>query len=382
MDSKIKNIVEAAERIQEAVKNNERIIIYGDSDLDGIASAVILEEAIKNLGGKIDVVLFPDRENDGYGINQKALDFLQDKAPALFIALDLGIGNIKEIAMANAMGFTVIVIDHHEILQGIPDAKIVVDPKQKDDISECTHLANAGLTFKLAEEILGKNLSSQLKNSFLELAALATISDMVPQVKDNKVFIEEGLRSLKNTFRPGLRAFLDLLGEGEVLSGGFYKVISALNAGESRDFKNESYVLLTSSSYEECMELVQMLIAKTQYKQQKIKEITEEVERRTSQRPSSPIVFEGDPAWRLMLAGPVASIIYSKYDKPTFIYKKGDSESCGSVRSPKDTNSVDAMKSCANLLITYGGHAQASGFRLKNENLEKFKQCLVDYFKK
>ena len=245
-----------------------------------------------------------------------------------------------------------------------------------------------GLTFKLAEELLGRGFSQNLKNSFLELAALATISDMVPQINDNKMFIEEGLRSLKNTFRPGLRAFLDILGEGEILSGGYYKVIQALNAAESIDFKNQSYDLLIAASKNQAEELAQDLLSKVNYKQIKIKEITEEIERRILQKKlarreggDEQIIFEGDPAWRLVLAGPVASILYSKYNKPTFIFKKGDTESSGSVRSTKELNSVEAMKSCSDLLITYGGHPQASGFRIKNENLERFKICLTAYFK-
>jgi len=125
---KIKNIEKVAERITRAVKNKERIILYGDSDMDGICSVVILEEAIKNLGGDVFLVVFPDRENDGYGINLRALDFLKKEAPALFITLDLGIGNIKEVEMANAIGFEVIIIDHHEILNRIPNASLVIDP--------------------------------------------------------------------------------------------------------------------------------------------------------------------------------------------------------------------------------------------------------------
>lgn len=381
MKTKIKNIAKVAERIKKAVESNEKIIIYGDSDCDGITSVVILEETIKNLGGKVDAVFFPNREDDGYGINKRALGLVKSKAPALFITLDLGISNLTEIETLNSYGFSVIVIDHHQVLHGIPKAEIVVDPQQAGDDSEYTYLANVGLTFKLAQEMLGENFSQNLQSSFLELTALATISDMVPQIGENKLFIEEGLRSLKNTFRPGLRAFLDILGEGEVLAGGFYKIISALNASESIDFKNESYDLLTSSSPDKCLELAQGLIAKTNYKQIKIKEITEEVERRIAQKKSEVIIFEGDPAWKLILAGPVASIIYSAHNKPAFIFKKGDSESSGSVRSTKELNSVEAMKSCADLLITYGGHPQASGFRLKNENLEKFKNNLINYFK-
>lgn len=380
---KIKNIEKAAERIKKAVLNNERIILYGDSDLDGIASVVVLEGAIKNLGGQVAKTAFPDREQDGYGVNLKALDFLKNQAPALFITLDLGIGNVKEIEIANEMGFEVIIIDHHETLDRLPRAKIIVDPQQKDDESQFKYLCNAGLTFKIAEEILGKELSGSLRNSFLELTALATVADMVPQIDDNKIFIEQGLRVLKNTFRPGLRVFLDILGEGEVISGEYLKIISALNAAESKDFKNQSYVLLTESSSERCRQMAEGLLAKLQQKQQKIKDITQEMERRVYEKSNDVIIFEGDPAWPLVLAGSVASIVAQKYEKPTFIFKKMEKESCGSVRSLKEgQNSVEAMKSCQDLLITYGGHPKASGFRLKNENLEKFKYCLEQYFVK
>ena len=379
---KIKNIEKVAETIKKAVANNERIILYGDSDLDGISSVVILDEAIKSLGGGVDSVFFPDRENDGYGININALNILKNKAPALFITLDLGIGNIKEIEVANKMGFEVLIVDHHETLAGTPEASIIVDPKQESDKYPFKGMANVGITFKLTEEMLGEEISKNLRNSFLELTALGTIADMVPQVDENQKIIEEGLRSLKNTFRPALRAFLDILGEGRIFEGSLQKIISALNASESIDYQNESYFLLTNPSLLKCKEMAQRLINESQQKQFKVKEITQEVERRIMQKQAAPVIFEGDPSWKLILAGSVASIVSQKYEKPAFIYKKMDKESCGSVRNPKSTNSVDAMKTCANFLLTYGGHAQASGFRIKNEDLEKFEFCLNNYFKK
>jgi len=377
---KIKNIEEAAERIKKAVQDKERIILYGDSDLDGISSVVILEEAIKGLGGKVDVAFFPDRESDGYGINLRALEMLKDKAPALFITLDLGIGNVKEIDIANEMGFEVIIVDHHETLAGIPKAAIIVDMKQPSDDYPFKGLANVGVTYNLCLELLGKDISHSLKNSFLELAALGTIADMVPQVEQNQEIIEQGLRSLKSTFRPALRAFLDILGNGSVFEGSLPKIISALNAAESVNFENESYALLTCHDLQKCKEIAEMLLNKNSYKQLQIKNIVAEVERRISQKPNSPVIFEGDPAWKLTLAGSVASIMCSKYEKPAFIFKKMDKESCGSVRNPKGTNSVDAMKTCDSFLMTYGGHACASGFRVKNENLSKFEGCLNDFF--
>jgi single-stranded-DNA-specific exonuclease len=341
-----------------------------------------LEEVIKNLGGKDITIFFPDRENDGYGLNLKALDNLKNKAPGLLITLDLGIGNVEEIEVAKKIGFEVLIVDHHEILTRVPDTKIIVDPKQKDDSFAFKGLANVGITYKLALEILGENISENLKNSFLELTALGTIADMVPQENENKYFIEQGLRSLKNTFRPGLRAFLDILGEGEVFGGGLLKFISALNSAESLGFENETHFLLTCSDSGKCRKIAEDLIVKTNLKQQKIKEAVEEIERRVSAEPEGPIIFEGDIAWKLTMAGAVASIVSQKFNKPAFIFKKMSTESCGSVRNPEGTDSVDAMKTCSNLLITFGGHQRASGFRVKNENLDEFKQCLCAYFTK
>jgi len=176
------------------------------------------------------------------------------------------------------------------------------------------------------------------------------------------------------------------LGGGKVFSESLTKIISALNAAESINFENESYTLL--SCFEscpidrKCKDMVQALLDKNQYKQNQVKNITKEIERRISQKHDEPIIFEGDPSWKLTLAGSVASTICTKYEKPVFIFKKMDKESCGSVRNPKGTNSVDAMKECDAFLLTYGGHAMASGFRIKNEYLDKFKDCLSNFFKK
>lgn len=145
----IKNLKKVADRIKKAIKNKERIILYGDADLDGSSSVIILQESIKNLGGQVAAVYFPDREIEGYGISKDGLEYLKRFSPALLITLDCGISNIKEVSLAKKMGFSVIIIDHHEILDKIPKAEIVVDPKQKGDRS-FKGFANAGLTFRLS----------------------------------------------------------------------------------------------------------------------------------------------------------------------------------------------------------------------------------------
>jgi len=381
----IKNLRKVAERIKKAVKRKEKIILYGDADLDGVASVIILKEAIKNLSGPtrsgylISAVYFPDREVEGYGISEKGLNYLKKIAPALLIALDCGIGNFKEVKIANKFGFEVIIIDHHEVLDELPKASLIVDPKQRGDKYPFKELANAGLSFKLSELLLKGNLTENLRKNFLELVAIATIADMMPREDENKIFIEEGLKSIENSWRPGIRTlfeektFNSYLNLNQKIS----KIISILNIRDVENNFPASFRLLTSPDLEESKKIISRLIEKREIRKQKIIEIIQEIEERI-QKGANPIIFEGDSSWDFTLISSVASIICQRYQKPTFIYKILKDESQGTVRVPAGIDSVALMKKCSKYPITYGGHPLASGFRIKNENLEKFKKCLID----
>ncbi|MFC1630067.1 DHH family phosphoesterase [Patescibacteria group bacterium] len=376
----IKNLKKAADRILKAVKNKERIILYADADMDGITSVIVVRDALKNLGSKVEVVYFPDREEEGYGLNEKALEFLKEKAPALLIILDCGIGNFKEVEIVNNMGFEVIIVDHHVAFEELPKASIIVDPKQKGDEYPFKEFAAAGLAFKLAEALLGEKMSKSLRNDFLELVALATIADMMPDIEDNKVFIEEGLSSLESTYRPGLKVFSESSQKFSSTRELAQKIVSTLNISIPHNHLNRSFELLTCSSIPEAKVLMDELSEKAEEKRNRTKEIVQEVEERISKK-EDPIIFEGDSFWPIILAGTTASKICYSFGKPTFIFKKGEKESQGAVRMPKGLNGVEALMSCKDLMIAFGGHPPAAGFRIKNENLEKLNTCLITYFK-
>jgi len=381
-NKEIKNLRKAADRIKKAIRDKEKIIVYADADLDGTSSAIILEGSIKNLGGNSPEIYFPDREKEGYGINEKALDFLKKEAPALLISIDCGIGNLKEVDIANKMGFEVIIVDHHEVLDEVPKASIIVDPKQKGDKYPFKEFAATGLAFKLAEELFNNNIPKPLNKSFLELVALATIADMMPQRDENKLLIEEGLMALKETERPGLKVFFkENFSVGDLnIKMTASKIISTLNASGVVDHLTEAYLLLSSSNDETVEILKDSLVKKNEEKHLRIKQVIWEVQERILKDFKSPLVFEGGEDWSLVFLGPAASAICRDFQKPVFLFKKGEDKSRGAVRTPKDLNSVEAMKSCSDLLETFGGHPLASGFTVKNENLEKFKNCLIDYF--
>ena len=375
----IKNFREAAKKILTAIKNKKNIILYGDADLDGVASVVILRESIRNLGGEIVATYFPDRENEGYGITKTGLSYLNKFSPALLIALDLGIGNFEEVKIARDLGIEVIIIDHHQTLGKLPKAAIIIDPKQKEDSYPFKNLATVGITFKFSQVLLKEKLTEKLRESFLELVALATIADLMPRVEENELFIEEGLESLKNTWRPGLRVFslIDSLKDYSSQETA-RKIISSLNAAEKKDHLNEAYLLLTEKDEKEAKSQAEVLLEKSRQRQMRIKEITIELDEIICQKNVERIIFEGHEKWPLTLLGPVASRICQKYQKATFLFRKDKKESQGAVRVPSGLDSVEMMGSCSKLLETYGGHPQASGFRIKNNNLEKFKACLID----
>jgi len=378
----IKNLEKAAKRIEKAIKNKEKIILFGDADLDGTTSLIILEEAIKNLGGSVFLCYFPDRENEGYGLNKKALNFLKKYSPALIILLDCGIGNFEEIEMAKKLSLEVIVIDHHDILNDkIPDASIVVDPKQKEDNYPFKFLAACGLSLKLAQIILGKKISQSVNQSFSELAALGTVADMMPQIQDNQTIIEKGLGSLYSTLRPGLRVFLKFFDHQNFsLKELTQKIVSILQITDSVDHLNECYLFLTSPDEDKAQKLFDTLIEKNLQRQEIIKNLAGELIEKVKE--GSPFVFEGGTEFPLVLTGALASRICRTFKKPAFVFSQKEKLTRGSVRTPEGMNSVEILKQCESLLEVYGGHPPASGFTVKSENLEKLRNCLKEYFLK
>ncbi len=378
----IKNLKEAAQRIKKAIRNNERIILYGDSDLDGVCSVIILQEALLSLGGGICALYFPDREQEGYGITKTALGKLQKYAPGLLISMDLGITNFEEIRQAREMRFGILVIDHHEILDSLPEADIIIDPKQPGETYPFKGFAACGLTLRLALMLLGSNASPALISGLKELAAIGTVADMMPRKEDNIEIIQEGLATLAQSWRPGIKAFegFEEFRRIESIEVRITQMISLLNARDVEHGIPASYRVLASSSVQEAQELLQVLQEKNKIRKENIRLYVEKIRTGLEGKALPPVIFEGDESFEYILLGSVASILSKEFSIPVFVYKRGAAESIGSVRAPSGYDTVKAMKQCSQLLITYGGHAQASGFRLNNENLKKFKDCLDNYF--
>ena len=381
---KIKNLTKAAKRIKQAIENKERIVLYGDSDLDGVTSVLIGKEAIKSLGGNVVAHYFPDREKEGYGITLTAIERLKEHAPALLIMYDLGISNFEEIPLAKKAGFEVIVVDHHKVLDRLPKADIIVDPKQPGDTYPFKEFAACGLSLQLAKELLGKNMSDALYQSMVELAALGTIADMMVREEDNVQIIQDGMDALPYSWRPGIRAFLesDIFMSNDTVEQKTQHVISILNVRDTKNREPGSFRLLTCTSLVKAKNMVERFKEKNLERREKIEWAAEETRVRIFHKKTDSVVFEGDEKFEYMLLGSVASIISQETNKPAYIFKRGNKELLGSVRAPAGHDTVKAMQACDEFLEVYGGHPQASGFRTSASKEEGLKTCLADYFKK
>jgi len=382
--AEIKNLKKTAQRIEKAIKNKERILLFADSDLDGVTSFIVLEETIKSLGGKIqDFYFFGRTLEEMYGLNKDALKYFKKSAPALLITLDCGITSFEEIETANKLGLETIVIDHHQVLNKLPNASIVVDPKQKEDKYPFKELAAVGIVCHLSRLLFKNKWNTEIKKSIMELTALGTLADMMKISDDNEVFIKQGVPSLINSHRPAFEALLDIIDKdkyspNEVIR----KIISILNITEIKNHIPQSYSFLTCPDKSLCKKTIEKLCEQNKERRLRVKDITEIIGEKIDEQWPVSVIFEGSKDYSLSTTGALSSRICNKFKKPCFIFEKGDKISKGSVRTPKGIDSVKAMKQCSNLLEVFGGHAQASGFTIKNENLKKFQDCLSKYFSK
>jgi len=217
----------------------------------------------------------------------------------------------------------------------------------------------------------------------MELTALGTLADMMKISDDNEVFIKQGVPSLINSHRPAFRALLDIIDKdkyspNEVIR----KIIGILNITEIKNHIPESYSFLTCPDKSLCKKTIEKLCEQNEERRLRVKNAAEDIGEKIDEQWPVSIIFEGNKDYSLSIAGALASRVCNRFKKPCFIFEKGDKISKGSVRTPKGVDSVKAMKECSDLLEVFGGHAQASGFTIKNENLKKFQDCLSKYFSK
>ena len=406
----LKDMDKAVERILRAVRDGETIAIYGDYDADGVTSAALLTEAISTLNG-LTITRLPHRTRDGYGLNQEVVQELSGRGAGLLITVDCGVSDVEPIAFARSVGLDVVVVDHHRVPALLPDASAIINPRQQGCQFPHKDLAAVGLAFKLAQALFQKtedgrqrtengwgrsngDLASgfQILASWLDLVALGTIADVAPLAGENRVLVRLGIPVINRTERPGLRELIESAGvrpfsEGLRPSGvglrqscvdaGQVSWVLAprLNAPGRMDDATLSYRLLTTRDPEEARELAQALESVNRDRQQQQMDALREARDTLLSLPSLPkLLVVASPFFAAGVVGLVAVRLVEEFCRPAIVIELGETESRGSCRSIEEFNITTALGECADLLGRFGGHSQAAGFSIANDNLDAFIQ--------
>ena len=376
---KMPDMEKAVERIIKAIENKEKIIIFGDYDVDGITSITVLKSFFKDLG--IDVGEYiPNRLNEGYGLNKEAIEEIANEKYDLMITVDCGITGIEEVEYAKKLGIETIVTDHHEPGEELPNAIAVVDCKRKDNKYPFRELAGVGVAFKLCQA-LSQRLKLEEKEylKYLDIVALGTISDIVPLKDENRVITKLGLMLIKQTKKCGLIALLNLAGYRKIDSTAIsFGIAPRINACGRMGYANEALDLLLTNNMREATEKARNISKYNNDRQQYEKIIYDEAIKQIDENKlenSNSIVLGGD-GWHHGVVGIVASKITDIYYKPCLLvcFEDGDEIGKGSGRSIPGFDLHDALSRCKEILEGYGGHSMAVGLSIKRENISKLKE--------
>ncbi|MDA7892374.1 single-stranded-DNA-specific exonuclease RecJ [Akkermansiaceae bacterium] len=373
----------AVDRILRAVDQKERVCIYGDYDVDGVSSIAVLRTTLEAYGLK-PYSFIPRRSSEGYGLSEGGLErcLTECGKPDLMISVDCGTVSNDAIAMLKSKGVETVVVDHHEMgPDGRPDCVALVNPKAARDPRE--YLCAAGVVFKLAHALLKQRpLEGFDLKSVLDLVAVATISDIVPLVDENRLLVRHGLRKLENSVRPGLRALLKLTGtEGRLSSADIgFRIGPRLNAAGRMDQPEQALATLMTGCSNEALDLADELENFNRNRQKLEQAIFAEAMAMLKESTNDPVIVVGSRAWHAGVVGIVASRLMRMYHKPVFVISIDENGiGKGSGRSISGISLVEAIGSCREHLIAGGGHHMAAGLSIHEDSIDAFRESFVKF---
>lgn len=377
----------AASRICTALEKKEKIVVYGDYDVDGITSTALLYDFLKSNGADV-IYYIPDRKDEGYGINIMAVNKLIRQGMKLLITVDCGITAIGEVEFAKLQGMDVIITDHHTCKERIPDAAdAVVNPKREDDEYGFDGLAGVGVAFKLALALamkLGLKTGSVFAQ-YADLAAIGTIADVVPLVNENRIIVDKGLQLLQNPKRPGIRELLRVAGmENKKLNAGTvaFSLAPRMNAAGRLGTAVTAVELLLTQDDAKAAEIAAELDRENRERQDTEQTINREAIEMIAKDPNfdkKKVIVLAKEGWHNGVIGIVASRLVELYYKPTILISLADGVGKGSGRSIEGFNLFDALNDSDELLTNFGGHSVAAGLGINEENIEKFTEKINKY---
>lgn len=361
----------AVERINIAIDNEEKILVYGDYDADGITSTVLLLETLSSLGADVSSYI-PNRFTEGYGPNKDAFANIIDSGITLIITVDNGIAAIDEVEYAINRGCDVIITDHHKIQDVMPNAYAIIHPEHPKGDYPFGKLAGVGVTFKLAHALL-----DIYPDFFLDLVAIGTVADLVPITSENRIFVKQGLKIINEDTRIGLKLLLDIAGhQGNIDEQTIgFTIAPRLNAIGRISSAKEGLLFLSTENITEAQKLAQKIDDYNSERKAITDNILNNIEKLIAEKEDkSLLVLAGD--FHEGVLGIVASNIVEKYKKPTLVMNIEDNKLKGSARSILNFNIYESMNKISNLFTAFGGHSMAAGFSTTLENLEEIEQKL------
>lgn len=381
----MKNMREAVDRMSLALSNKERVLIFGDYDVDGTTAVAQMVLALSEWGFECDFYI-PDRYTEGYGVSIQGIDYAAEKNCKLFIALDCGTKAIDKIAYARSLGLDVIVCDHHKPGDVLPEA-ILLNHKQDDCPYPFKELTGCGIGFKLLQALSDKlNLNPDVYWNLLDLNALSIGADIVPVYGENRILAHFGMKQInEQPLRTGLRALLEMANKTRPLSlsNVVFIIAPRINAAGRMESGKTAVNLLISSDLNDARKVAQNIEEFNAERRQLDQEITEEILNTLEadeqfKTLSSTVVYGSD--WKKGVIGIVASRLIERYYRPTVVLTKSDDEyAVGSVRSVHGFDVHDALMACSAHLVQFGGHMYAAGLTVRIDQIENFKMAFEQY---
>ncbi len=378
------DIKKAVKRIKQAHAKKQKIVIYGDYDIDGITATAILLEAFKAFGIKADFYI-PNRFTEGYGLSKTGVDAIKKMGADLIVTVDCGSRSLEEIDYANSLGIDVVVTDHHELGEALPNAVAVVNPKRDDSKYPWRDLAGVGVAFKLVTALQQelKGFEQGQEKWLLDLVALGTVCDVVDLLDENRMLVWWGLKVTSKTRRPGLKALAEVSGVelDNVTAEDFgYRFGPRLNAGGRLEHAKRSLELLMAKTDKEALKIAGELNKLNQQRRDDQQKIFEAACKLAEDFADDPVLVLAHKDWSHGINGIVASNLVEKFHKPAFVMQILGDKTKGSARSYGDFNLADAVNSAGKLVINGGGHKAAAGATIKTKDLQNFREAINQSF--
>lgn len=374
----MKDMDKAIERIENAIENQERILVFGDYDVDGTTAVSLVSSYLKSFYPNVATYI-PDRYDEGYGVSFKGIDFADDNGFSLIIALDCGIKSIDHVAYAKERNINFIICDHHRPGETLPEAVAILDPKRTDCNYPYDELCGCGIGFKLIQA-LGMNREQTIEDlaPYLDLVATAIAADIVPMTGENRVLAYFGLQVINNNPRPGIKALIHQVKKQTLdITDVVFIVAPRINAAGRIKHGNHAVELLSEFDFEQAQQFASEIEKYNADRKDLDKHITreafEQIEVNQEQERFTTVVFQEN--WHKGVIGIVASRLIETYYRPTLVFTKSGDKYAASARSVKGFDVYNALEACSEHLEQFGGHMYAAGMTLKAENYAVFKEA-------